>query len=347
MCESRSGRQPSEPRGAWNEVCPPKCAIPQLSPKVTGGGGGVWSISGNGPGASFSSRNPILRCISTHRKMPRPFVIVPLILALALCGARAETVWSGAWFSHTGARHGFTHDLDSTGSVTLTVAPGAAAAPTTLTLDHVPLRDADPTTTAMPYDPATTLTVTVPVADCPPGPQYLIARLPAARLIRWTTLTRGIGAPPGDDVTTASIAVRHRDLVLRKLDAFFDADTSGTWLANDPDADFHWLREDVYYARALFDRGDAESVARANAVLLALCDAQVTNPASLDYGLFFTNTTDRRTPDSSVTFFGAPILAEMLLAPPPGSRLRPLRQSPRRWGAAWTGCAGGSASATA
>lgn len=234
--------------------------------------------------------------------------------------ARAEATHAGATWQYAGARYQGFFDHDSTGSVTLTVAAGQSTGPEELRLTWLALSQGDMRTTVSTYDPATTYTSRFPVSEFTTGSQYLVARFPDSRRISWTYFIRNAPsfAPPDGVETSNSIAGRSRDVVLRKMDLFFDADTSGTWLANNPDADFHWMREDVYYAYSLFSRGDAGSVARANATLAEFCRSQQLVTTQPEYGLYFTNNSDRRVPDYASTYFGAPVLARMLLHRPAG-----------------------------
>lgn len=178
----------------------------------------------------------------------------------------------------------------------------------------------DEWTTSLWYDPLSSLSVEIPVAGCALGPHYVICRLPESRRIRWTyfcVLPSGPHSPIRDPVSPQQLATRWQKLVLRKMGAFYDPDTTGTWLANDPDTDYHWMREDVYYAVALLDDITSESHARANAILRTIARAQDRQTTSPTYGWFYVNGADLRTPQNASTFFIPPVLASLCVAPPP------------------------------
>ncbi len=248
-------------------------------------------------------------------------VILAALLGWPAASARAETRWTEAAFTREGAVWQGTFPESPDGTITLTVPPGALPAGEILRLDQMDVSRGDTATTQVAYDPGTTLTFAWSSASFAPGPHYLVARAPLARRMTWTWVNRKPDGPsplPGGTVTSATLASRYRNFVLDRLDAFWDPDTTGTWRADDPDTDFHWMREDIYYAWALFERGDPASVARANQIIRTFCSAQDRSTTSLDYGLFYTNAADRQVPDGSSTAFCAPILGWWLLHPPAG-----------------------------
>lgn len=270
-----------------------------------------------------------LKCLDRWRALPLRIAAwaqnacgVGTMLVLLISGlahvARAETFLNEATFTRVGARSGGFFDADSTGSIVFNLPSGASATTEMLSLTHLVLASGDSATTHIIYDPATTLTLSVLVESCPLGPQYLIARLPESRRMRWTYFTKKppmLPAPTGT-VARADLRERFHRLALRKLGAFFDADTTGTWLANSPDADYHWMREDIYYAVALLDDESSASHRRANDILRTIANAQDRVTTSSTYGWFFTNAADLRVPNNASTFFLAPILAHLCLNPP-------------------------------
>jgi hypothetical protein len=225
-----------------------------------------------------------------------------------------------ARFEWRGARYASYFDYGSTGSVQLTIPAGAGATTEPALLRRFALSDEDEWTTTLVYDPSTTLSAEIPVTFASPGAHYIILRLPTTRRIRWTHFEvlppAGSSAPSGE-ITTSTLRERWHKLVLRKGNAFFDEDTTGTWLANDPDSDFHWMREDAYYAVALLDDLSTVSHARANAILRTIAQAQDRTSTSPTYGWFFVNAADLRTPQNASTFFIPPVLAHLCLSPPP------------------------------
>lgn len=247
-------------------------------------------------------------------------LLLLLVLLAAWCHVHAETIMPLAQFTWSGARYRGFFDEQSTGQVVLSIPPGAAATTQPLVLTQASLCSDESWTTTTSYDPFTTITYGLAVGACPAGPGYLIARMPQSRTIRWTYFVRGaasysVGTGPVD---IPGMAGRYRDLVVRKNTHFFDEDTSGCWLAQDPGADYHWQREDVYYACALFARGDSQSVARANATVRAFCAAQDRIVTSPTYGAFYVNNSDRRYSDAGTTLFGTAVLCRLLLHPPTG-----------------------------
>lgn len=228
---------------------------------------------------------------------------------------------AGAGFQFQNVKIGQYFDANSTGAVWLTVPAGMTTQAQTLQFIDVPLEASDNVTTTLAYDPASTTTIAYYVGPETTGTHYLFARLQPAGLMRWTYFVKNPSATevsPGF-TSTEELRAKYRTVALRKLNAFYDFDTTGVWLANDPDTDFHWMREDVYYAATLFSTGSAQDASRANTVLRKFCAAQNLSPTpASDYGYFYTNGTDRRVPDSSCTFFCTPILARMLLHPPDG-----------------------------
>ncbi len=231
-----------------------------------------------------------------------------------------EARFDAAHFAHIGARYKTFYTYASPGAVVLTVPPASVASAQPVHVRRFALCASDEWTTTVLCDPASTLTLSIPLATTISGPHYVVVRLPAARLMAWThyeVLPEPGATPARGSVTTPTLAERWRALVLRKLDAFFDEDTTGTWLANNPTTDYHWMREDAYYAVALLDTDSTQSHERANAILRTIAQAQDRVATSPTYGWFFVNGADMRTPHNASTFFIPPILAHLCLSPPP------------------------------
>lgn len=240
-----------------------------------------------------------------------------LILPSLVC---AETRFDAAQFSLKGTRTGHFFDSDSTGTVLFSIPPAQSSHSEPVVLRRFALCADDEWTTSTQYDPASAFSVEIPVADCSFGPHYVICRLPESRRVRWTYFCMLPEEPSSlsrDPVSPESLAQRWHKLVLRKMGAFYDPDTTGTWLANDPDTDYHWMREDVYYAVALLDDITTESHVRANAILRTIARAQDRQTTSSTYGWFYVNGADMRTPQNASTFFIPPVLAYLCVAPPP------------------------------
>lgn len=231
-----------------------------------------------------------------------------------------EVRFDAAQCEWIGARFGSFFDQASSGSVRLTIPPGHALTTEPATIRCFALCNEEDWTTTAIYDPTTTFSLEIPVGGATVGSHYVILRLPVTRRIRWTHFEilppAGYVAPTGE-VTTSTLRKRWHNLVMRKLDAFFDEDTTGTWLANDPATDYHWMREDAYYAVALLDDSSTKSHARANAILRTIARAQDRTTTSPTYGWFYVNGADLRTPQNASTFFIPPVLAHLCLAPPP------------------------------
>jgi hypothetical protein len=251
--------------------------------------------------------------------------LLRLLLITSVCAwlvpeAAAEALMPGVLVERAGARFGGFFDAGASATVTLTVPPGVTSAPETMRVEMLALTTSHTTVTSALYDPATTWTLSLPVNEHGPGPHYVVLRLPSSRLMQWTwfTLFSGPQPLPVGDVSTATLLARSDAVVLAKHNLLYDEDSTGTWLANDPATDYRWMREDVYFADSLLRRGDAASVARANALIQAVCAARDPVTTSPSYGMFFANGTDRRVPDNAVTHFAAPILASWLLRPPAG-----------------------------
>ena len=246
--------------------------------------------------------------------------IVGIVLLFFATSASAETALPSAMFRLDGAVSGPILAQGAEATVTLTLDAGATATPEPLMLTRLALTDGDTQTSTVAYDPATTLVLDLPADTGRTGIHYVTARMPQSRRIRWTHYEVNPTTAPqtAGYESTATVALGLRDMSLWRLDLFFDEDTSGCWQANNPDADFHWIREDAYYAWSLFARGGPGDAERACATLRAFCAAQDKVLTSPTCGTFFTNGTDRRTPDSAVMAFSAPILMALLHRPPPG-----------------------------
>lgn len=246
---------------------------------------------------------------------------VAAFLVLALTStARPETRFDAARFTRVGARGTSFFDRGSTGSIIFSIPPGQGTTSEVVHLVRLALSYDDPWTTDAVYDPGTTLTLVVGVADCQPGAHYVLARLPQSRRMRWThfeILPPLPHEPPEASVSTSTLRARWHKLVLRKMGAFYDEDTTGTWLGSDPETDFHWMREDAYYAVALLDDSATTAHERANAILRTIAAAQDRVTTSPTYGWFYTNAADLRVPHNASTFFIPPILARLILSPPP------------------------------
>lgn len=236
-----------------------------------------------------------------------------------LCGTcGAETEMQGGTFVLNGARTGAYFDHSSTGTVNFQLGPGASSATQTLVLQQATIDRGEFATTSTLYDATTTFSITLPLQEMPAGIHYLVARLPESGQIRWCHFIRlqpdGLLASPVPDHTPSY----YRDLVLNKMHLFWDEETSGTWMGSDPHNDYHWVREDLYYAIALLARGTPADLNRANATLRALARAQDRDTLSSTYGIMLTNGHTRQVPDGAVTHFIPPVFAWLLLNPPPG-----------------------------
>lgn len=234
--------------------------------------------------------------------------------------AFGESPLTHATFSLLGTRYSTFFDAGSTGAVKLIISPAASATSEPLIVHHLALSDDDEETSAFTYDPQSTFSLSLSVSTWLPGAHYVIARMPLTHRIRWMhceILPATNYSPPTASISRSELLARYHKLVMRKMSAFFDEDTTGTWLANDPDSDYHWMREDAYYAIALLDDAATSSHARANAILKTLAQAQDRILSSPTYGWFYTNAADLRTPQNASTFFIPPILASLCLNPPP------------------------------
>jgi hypothetical protein len=241
-------------------------------------------------------------------------------LFLLVSAGFAETRFDAAQLVPLGARSGHFFDSATTGSLVLTIPPAQGTSPEPLSIRRFALCEDDEWTTTAVYDPATTFTLTLPVGGLSVGPHYVVVRALSSHRMRWSyfcILPPPGYTPPRGEISSSSLTARWHKLALRKLDAFFDSDTTGTWLANDPDTDYHWMREDAYYAVALLDDTSTESHTRANAILKTIAGAQDRVSTSPTYGWFFVNGADMRTPQNASTFFIPPVLAHLCLSPPP------------------------------
>ncbi|MGI8905830.1 MAG: hypothetical protein ACR2IE_04985 [Candidatus Sumerlaeaceae bacterium] len=247
-------------------------------------------------------------------RIPLLRIVCMLVACMGCMYAFAESPLPDTRFVLSGAR--YNHYFDSTGSVTVILPPGLSASTDTLRLRRNEIMSGLTETTTSVYDPVATSTIIIDAALCGPGPSYLTVTLTEARQRAWATFSRTGSSPVLAQETSAAVALQYLALTLNRMDALFDPHTTGTWLGNDPNDDFHWSREDAYYAWALLQKGDAASAMRANAILQTLATYRSTTTATFDHGAFFTNSSDLQEPDQGATFFITSLLAELLLHPP-------------------------------